>query len=281
MLITLTNLQIFMHTHFWSLLSFFILFSFCRGAAEKTPSSIPATRPSPPPKPEVMIDSSITKDYLTGQFMPEKHPDFVEIPAELANRKALYLRKEALQAYKKMQSAAKKEGVFFTILSATRNFNYQKGIWEAKWEGRRILSNGKNARTAYPDPVERALKILEYSSMPGTSRHHWGTDIDLNNFNNSYFESGKGAREFTWLQEHAGDYGFFRPYTAKGPKRPNGYNEEKWHWSYFPLADPMTKAAAELLKDEDISGFKGAETAVKIQVVKNYILGVHPSPQQE
>jgi hypothetical protein len=42
----------------------------------------------------------------------------------------------------------------------------------------------------------------------------------------------------------------------------------------------MTKAAAQLLKDSDISGFRGAETAAKIQVIKNYVLGVHPSPQE-
>ena len=30
--------------------------------------------------------------------------------------------------------------------------------------------------------------------MPSTSRHHWGTDLDLNNLNNSYFTSGKGKK---------------------------------------------------------------------------------------
>lgn len=269
-----------MDFYYWSLVSLSALFSFCGKPAEKPIPSQPVRQVTPISKTEEMIDSSITIEYLTGKFQPQEHPGFVEIPAALADRPGLYLRKETLEAFRKMHAAAREDGIYLTILSATRNFDYQKGIWERKWSGQRILSNGQNARTAYPDPVERALKILEYSSMPGTSRHHWGTDIDLNNFNNAYFESGKGAREFAWLREHAAEYGFFRPYTAKGPERPEGYNEEKWHWSYFPLADPMTKAAAQLLKDKDISGFQGAETAAKIQVIKNYVLGVHPSPQE-
>ncbi|NJK84501.1 MAG: M15 family metallopeptidase [Saprospiraceae bacterium] len=55
----------------------------------------------------------------------------------------------------------------------------------------------KTAAATTPNPQERALKILKYSSMPGTSRHHWGTDIDLNSFSNSYFEQGEGKKYMT------------------------------------------------------------------------------------
>ena len=34
-----------------------------------------------------------------------------------------------------MAEAAKKEGVILTIISATRNFESQKRIWENKWNG--------------------------------------------------------------------------------------------------------------------------------------------------
>ena len=80
-----------------------------------------------------------------------------------------------------------------------------------------------------PEPVERARMILTYSSMPGTSRHHWGTDMDLNKDNNGYFATGEGLKVYEWLQAHAHEYGFCQPYTPKGPNRPEGYNEEKWH----------------------------------------------------
>ena len=110
--------------------------------------------------------------------------------------------------------------------------------------------------------------------MPGSSRHHWGTDIDLNALENSYFEQGEGKKVFDWLEANAHEYGFCRPYTEKGPERPNGYNEEKWHWSYRPIAKPLTDQARESLTNDMIRGFKGADTAEEINVVENYVLGV-------
>ena len=39
-----------------------------------------------------------------------------------------------------------------------------------------------------------------------------------------------------WLVQNGASYGFCQPYTAG---RCAGYNEEKWHWSYMPLSEPM------------------------------------------
>jgi len=127
----------------------------------------------------------------------------------------------------------------------------------------------------------RALEILHYSSMPGTSRHHWGTDLDFNSFENSYFESGKGLDIYNWLLANAPSYGFFRPYTPKGEARPYGYEEEKWHWSYAPLADEYMKTANSQLHDGLIDGFQGAETAPEIKVVEKYVKGVSNFNEQK
>ncbi|TNF32428.1 MAG: hypothetical protein EP314_00040, partial [Bacteroidetes bacterium] len=130
-------------------------------------------------------------DYVLGRFEPSKHPDFVVIPSAMANKEGMYLRKEALEAFIQMRDAARKEGVELVIVSATRNFNQQKRIWEAKWNGQRLV-NGQNLANTITDQAARAKEILKYSSMPGTSRHHWGTDIDINSVSPSYFESGRG-----------------------------------------------------------------------------------------
>ena len=113
--------------------------------------------------------------------------------------------------------------------------------------------------------------------MPSTSRHHWGTEVDLNAFRNDWFNHDKGLKLFKWLEKNAASYGFHRPYTKKDEKRPNGYNEEKWHWSYTPLSIPMLRDASLTLNDSKITGFSGSETALQIGVVKNYILGVNES----
>jgi len=221
------------------------------------------------------IDTEFTTDYIMGKFEPAQHPDFTIIEAKYAGREGMYLRKDTYEAFQDMYKAAKADGVDLKILSATRNFNSQKSIWQAKWTGARQV-DGKDLSEAMPDAKERALKILEYSSMPGTSRHHWGTDIDLNSLNNNFFEEGEGKQVYAWLTQNAAGYGFCQPYTEKGPERPYGYNEERWHWSYMPVARPLTLLAEERLENEMIEGFAGAEAAGRIDVVRKYVLGINP-----
>jgi len=216
-------------------------------------------------------------EYLMGKFNPIEHADFIEVPLEYADQKGRYIRKEVLEAFINMYNEAAKEGIFLKIKSATRNFDHQKTIWENKWLGKTILEDGVNALKDIKNPKERALKILQYSSMPGTSRHHWGTDMDFNSFNNDWFDQGEGLKLYTWLKINAHKYGFCQPYTAINEERPNGYFEEKWHWTYLPTSTRLTDLAKIQLTDEMISGFKGSETALEIGVVSKYILGIHPS----
>ena len=46
---------------------------------------------------------------------------------------------------------------------------------------------------------------------------------------------------FQWLKKNAADFGFHRPYTSEASRDNKGYAEEKWHWSYVPLANQMKK----------------------------------------
>lgn len=218
-------------------------------------------------------------DYLMGKFDPAEHPAFELIDEAYADRAGMYLHQETYTAFKKMHAEAAADGINLVIRSATRNFASQKGIWEAKWMGTRKIENGKDASIAYPKPKDRALKILEYSSMPSTSRHHWGTDIDLNNFNNEWFKSGEGLEVYNWLQSNAAEFGFCQPYTEKGTQRPNGYNEERWHWSYMPISKVLTAKAKRELQNTMIEGFLGKEVATEIDVVRNYVLGVSQACQ--
>ncbi len=218
------------------------------------------------------IDRTI--EYIMGKFEPDTHSSFVIIDRQYADREGMYLRSDAYKAFQKMYEAALQDSLQLVIRSATRNFNYQKGIWERKWRGETTLEAGIKA-TSIDDPTVRALEILRYSSMPGSSRHHWGTDIDLNAFSNGFFEQGEGLRLFNWLTEHASTYGFCRPYTEKNHERPDGYQEEKWHWSYWPVSSQLLIAAEKTMEDSMISGFLGADEALNISVVKKYVQGVN------
>lgn len=231
--------------------------------------SILPNRNSPIPNPQ----SLISLDYLMGKFDPATDERFVQIDEKWASEKIMFLRKETFEAFKKMAEAAAADGILLKIVSATRTFSQQKGIWESKWTGGKLVE-GKKLPKSHSDPMKRALKILEFSSMPGTSRHHWGTDIDLNNLSDGYFtkKNSTGAKIYAWLSANAHKFGFCQPYSAG---RTAGYHEEKWHWSYTPLSKPLLEAAKMQLRNDLISGFAGAETAVEIGAIEHYVLGVN------
>jgi LAS superfamily LD-carboxypeptidase LdcB len=223
--------------------------------------------------PFLLQAQSVDKNYLLGKFDPSTHREFVRLSDQHAqgSAKGAYLRKETYDAFIKMSEAAKKDGVALVIISATRNFASQKRIWENKWEGRTIVE-GKNLTTV-KDKKERARLILLYSSMPSTSRHHWGTDMDLNALENTFFESGEGLKIYQWLVAHASDYGFCQPYTSKSEGR-TGYEEEKWHWSYLPLSGQFLNDYVNQVTYKDIKGFAGSEVASSLEVIRNYVQGV-------
>lgn len=91
--------------------------------------------------------------------------------------------------------------------------------------------------------VERELQILEASSAPGLSRHHWGTDVDLFSLNPRNFVRGAPlAPVYDWMRAEALTYGFFQTYTGREAGR-HGYMEERWHWSYYPIGQSLTDYA--------------------------------------
>ena len=179
--------------------------------------------------------------FLTGKFDPASNKQFISLNVLKlpVDNKKHFLHKEAASALKKMYSDFIKDnpGKPFKIVSSARNYDTQKRIWENKWNGRRKV-DGKRLNETIKDPQKRGLEILKYSSMPGTSRHHWGTDFDLNVLNNNYFSKGDGLFLYNWLKQNAHKYGFCQPYTSG---RKSGYYEEKWHWSYMPLASKFLK----------------------------------------
>ncbi len=216
---------------------------------------------------------SIDKNYLLGRFEPSTDSRFIQLTSAHAKGNAVnrFLRKEAFASFKEMARAANKEGVNLIIVSGTRNFDYQKKIWEDKWNGK-VKVEGKDLSTI-PDLNERARLILLYSAMPGTSRHHWGTDIDLNETESEYFETAEGIKVYDWLTAHASEFGFCQPYTSKVNGR-TGYEEEKWHWSYLPLSKNLLEEYKKQIQHEDINGFSGSETASSLQVIEKYVDGV-------
>lgn len=217
---------------------------------------------------------AVSKDVLLGKYNPGNRKDFALISTKYTSR-TFYMNKEAYEAYKKMYDAAAADGIKLSIISATRSYSDQKSIWEAKWNGSRAVE-GKNLTDGSYSDSEKSEIILRFSSMPGTSRHHWGTDVDLNSLENGYFASGDGKKIYSWLSENASKYGFGQPYTPKPETREKGYEEEKWHWSYLPLSKQYLRAYMKSVTYSDIEGFSGSGTAESLDVIRNYVYSINP-----
>lgn len=211
-------------------------------------------------------DNNISKSFLLGKTNLASNSVFVKLENQYHTKSKMYLEKQTAIWFKKMKSAASNDGINLIIVSGARNYYSQKSIWERKF---------KNNESKGLNPLENARKILRYSSMPSTSRHHWGTDIDINSLEPSYFESGRGKREYDWLVKNADRFGFCQVYTDFNNKdRDSGYQNEAWHWSYIPKAKVYLEEYNKRINYNDINGFMGSDLADDLNMINDFVNGI-------
>ena len=167
---------------------------------------------------EDYVNEHVNKDFLLGNVRRQDNPLFVKVESEHTERN-IYLLFPVYEAYKKMYEVALADSVHLIITSGHRTFAEQIYEWELRW-------NNPRTETVFENETDKARFILLYRAMPGTTRHHWGTDIDLNSFELAYYQTQEGQRVYNWLMENAKNYGFYQPYTPLCEKRPYGYQEE-------------------------------------------------------
>src|SRR5690606_35692518 len=91
------------------------------------------------------------------------------------------VHKLMLNDFLKLQQAARNAGFDLQIISAFRDNERDIKIWNAKAKSDRILIEDKEIPLDYASlsPHEIIFSILRWSALPGCSRHHWGTDVDV------------------------------------------------------------------------------------------------------
>jgi LAS superfamily LD-carboxypeptidase LdcB len=144
-------------------------------------------------------------------------------------------------AFMAMQQAARADGIKLTLASSYRSFDRQLLIWNEKFTGLRPVLDADSRPldvTALNDEA-RIHAILRWSALPGTSRHHWGTDMDIYAPDLlpsgqtlqlepwEYSPSGYFADLTRWLDSHMQEYGFCRPFAHDH----GGVAVEPWHLS--------------------------------------------------
>ena len=170
------------------------------------------------------------------------------------------LHYEVVTSFLAMRDAASVDGIDLQAVSSFRDFERQLLLWNRKWGGARPLyaRDGSVLVHAQLSEAELVDAILAWSAVPGGSRHHWGSDIDVADaaampegyqvqlLPGEYAAGGVFARLTAWLDRNMARFGFFRPF---GSDR-GGAGIEPWHLSYAPVAnEAMAALSLPVLRD--------------------------------
>jgi len=196
------------------------------------------------------------------------------------------LHRSIYNDFEMLVSAAKKDGIDLTIASAYRNFDRQQLIWNNKANGLRAIKDQENQVIDPSNYSDKQLLnyILHWSALPGASRHHWGTDIDVYDPSMltdelqlepwEYQTGGPMERLGMWLDENLSTYGFFRPYETYN----NGVAAEPWHISHIEQSAVLFEQLnVELLKQviiENDIGLKETVLANLDSIFNQYITNI-------
>jgi LAS superfamily LD-carboxypeptidase LdcB len=201
------------------------------------------------------------------------------------------LHYEAVASFLAMTDAARSAGIELQARSGYRDFNTQLTIWNRKWRGERPLLDRQSR------PLERAAiadadmvdVILTWSSIPGGSRHHWGSDVDVVDAaaipadykvqltSAEYAREGVFAKLNAWLDANLSRFGFFRPYrTDRG-----GVCPEPWHISYAPVAEAALESLSlsvlrRVLSESNVEGKQHLLDRLP-EIYTRYLLNIDPA----
>lgn len=205
--------------------------------------------------------------WQSGDALVGKRPELMTAVAGAT------LHAAVVEPFCRLRERAAAAGFDLRIASGFRGFERQLAIWNAKALGQRSLLDSRGQPVNFSSLSQRQLihVILRWSALPGASRHHWGTDMDV--YDGAAVSSdyrvqltpseveghGPFAPLHRWLDEqfrggNAED--FFRPYGCDR----GGVAPERWHLSYAPLA---ARCQAALMPSLLAQAWRNEELALK------------------
>ena len=207
----------------------------------------------------------LTPEMLTGK----SRAHLIHLPTPHSPNH--FLQVEAAKAFQGLQQSALKNGFNLQPASSFRDFARQQLIWNGKFNGERKVHDdaGNALDLTHLDDWQKAQAILCWSALPGGSRHHWGTEIDI--FDPDLLPQGQSLQLEPWEYEKGGyffelsefltenlpHFDFSLPFMQMPAEKKIG--REPWHISYMPLAEKAKQLfSAEVLlqawEKEEIGG---------------------------
>ena len=195
---------------------------------------------------------------------------------------SIKLEKNTFIAMEKMRKAALLDGVKIKVVSGFRDFERQKQIWNRKFKKFTTENNLSD--------LEAIKEIIRFSTIPGTSRHHWGTEIDVidEDFKNEknlliskkYEEGGIFEKLKKWMDNNSQKFGFYLTYDDNINRK--GFEYEPWHYSYLPESKRYLKSflkidIVEIISKVDIEGKELFNEKFISDYINNNILEINPN----
>jgi len=194
---------------------------------------------------------------------------------------SIKLEKNTFIAMEKMRKAALLDGVKIKVVSGFRDFERQKQIWNRKFKKFTTENNLSD--------LDAIKEIIRFSTIPGTSRHHWGTEIDVidEDFKNEknlliskkYEEGGIFEKLKKWMDNNSQKFGFYLTYDNNINRK--GFEYEPWHYSYLPESKRYLKSflkidIVEIISKVDIEGKELFNEKFISDYINNNILEINP-----
>lgn len=195
---------------------------------------------------------------------------------------SIKLEKNTFIAMEKMRKAALLDGIKIKVVSGFRDFERQKQIWNRKFKK---FTNENNL-----SDLDAIKEIIRFSTIPGTSRHHWGTEIDVIDedfknekkllISNKYEEGGIFEKLKKWMDNNSQKFGFYLTYDNNINRK--GFEYEPWHYSYLPESKKYLESflkidIVEIISKVDIKGKELFNEKFISDYINNNILEINPN----
>ena len=195
---------------------------------------------------------------------------------------SIKLEKNTFIAMEKMRKAALLDGIKIKVVSGFRDFERQKQIWNRKFKKFTTENNLSD--------LDAIKEIIRFSTIPGTSRHHWGTEIDVIDedfkneknllISNKYEEGGIFEKLKKWMDNNSQKFGFYLTYDNNINRK--GFEYEPWHYSYLPESKRYLKSflkidIVEIISKVDIKGKELFNEKFISDYINNNILEINPN----
>ena len=189
-------------------------------------SSEQSSTPSYPETGPNGLDANYTKLLLVNgeNPLPEDYDyegNLTTIPDKYINGSLKQIDKDVWPYMQAMIDAAWADGVKLYIWSPYRSYSTQNMLFKKQVD--RQIAKGVPADKA----EDEAATVV---ARPGTSEHHTGLAADFNMADDKF----ETTEMYTWMQQHAADYGFVMRYSGE-KQSITGVIHESWHYRFVGI----------------------------------------------